>query len=1033
MRSYNHQNIEKKWQNYWETSNIFASTGGNTQQNHRYVLVEFPYPSGNLHVGHWYAFSVPDIYVRMLRMKGSQVLFPIGFDAFGLPAENAAIKHGINPAKWTYDNIQNMRRQLRTMGASFDWSHEVVTCDPSYYRWTQWLFLQFFQHGLAYQAEVPVNWCPSCKTVLANEQVNGGRCERCESEVDQRRMKQWLLKTTQYAERLLTGLEQLDWPPEIKEAQRNWIGKSEGINIDYEIESKLNYVILHGFEDSPDQHLYPWLQLELEQRGHSVIVPKLPGTDSPNIQEQVDYVLNTISFDERTVLIGRSLGAVVGLKALEKIGKPIHRVVLVAGFIEPIKKYPAPFDATCDWQFDFGKIRQNARDRIILHDIHDHIIPETHADRLAAGLEGTCIKVAAQSPHFAGLREREVLRSSLDQVTCFTTRPDTNFGATFIVAAPDSGFVREQKDFFPEKDHVDTYIVQAAKKTELERVSEGRQKTGVFTGIYARNPLNGRRLPIYVGDFVLAHVGTGAVIGVPGHDLRDFEFAQAMGIDIVRVVVGPDGDITQITQPEQVQEDAGTMVNSEFLDGMDIMAAKEKIMDVLVEKGWGRRMVQYKLRDWLVSRQRYWGCPIPVIYCRKCGENPKSEIRNPKQANNSLDQNSNQYLYTEIDGITHAVIPVPDNQLPVILPEIEDYMPHDDGQSPLAKAADWVRVTCPQCGGEARRETDTLDTFVDSSWYFLRYTDPHNTGAFAADENMRQWMPVDRYSGGAEHTTMHLLYSRFFIKAMHDLGLVPWDEPYVKRMNRGLIMGPDGQKMSKSRGNVIDPDRNVEEYGSDAVRMYLAFIGPYYEVGAYPWNPGGVAGIRKFLDKVWMTIVSSKFKIQNSKFEIPKDGTSLTRLAHQTIKKMTEDIEAFKFNTAISQLMVYTNELVKMQNQESGIRSQEVVQHSRLLVLLLAPFAPHITEELWERLGGHPSVSQQPWPSYDPELVRDEEIELVFQVNGKVRDRVTVAADISEADARTLALSSEKVRKYITGTAPRNVIVVKGKLVNVVV
>lgn len=667
MNNYDHQQIEKKWQAYWTQHNAHVIDDEKQGSENKYILVEFPYPSGNLHIGHWYAFALPDILVRTKRMQGNNVLFPMGFDAFGLPAENAALKNNVNPREWTNNNIEYMTSQLRTMGGLFDWSRSLSTCDPEYYQWTQWLFMQFLKNDLAYQAETNVNWCPSCKTVLANEQVAQGKCERCDSDIKQRKMKQWMLRITNYAEKLLAGLDTLNWPDEIKESQRNWIGKSNGINISYDVEN----------------------------------------TD--------------------------------------------------------------------------------------------------------------------------------------DQITVYTTRPDTNFGATFIVVAPESKFVEQHLEQFPNKEAVEVYIKEASKKTELERISDGRKKTGVDTGLVAINNLNQKKLPIYVSDFVLAHVGTGAVVGVPGHDLRDFEFAQSKGIEIVRVVVGPDQDDSPITQPEQVQEESGVMINSGFIDGMEIMAAKEKIMDYLEEQGWGKRVTQYKLRDWLVSRQRYWGCPIPIVHCASCG-----------------------------------AVPVPEDALPVKLPELDDYKPRDDGKSPLAKATDWVNVPCPTCGIPAERETDTLDTFVDSSWYFLRYCDPHNSTEFASLEKMKQWMPVDIYSGGAEHTTMHLLYSRFFTHVMHDLTLIPWNEPYTIRRNRALIMGPDGQKMSKSRGNVVDPDENVKKFGADAVRMYLAFIGPYNEVGSYPWDMNGIIGIKKFLDRVWML---------QEKLNDSDNTTEITKLLHQSIKK----------------------------------------------------------------------------------------------------------------------------------------------------
>ena len=824
LQKYDHKTIEPKWQKHWEDTRAFHAADDAAGRENFYLLVEFPYPSGNLHVGHWYAFAMPDIFARFQRMRGFNVLFPIGFDAFGLPAENAALKRGINPRAWTHDNIDYMREQLKRMGASFDWTREVVTCEPAYYRWTQWIFLAFFKAGFAYQAEVAVNWCPSCKTVLANEQAKEGTCERCGSAVEQRKMKQWLLKIKDFAEELLQGLDRLAWPEEICSAQRNWIGRSEGITITYQIE----------------------------------------GVD--------------------------------------------------------------------------------------------------------------------------------------DTVTVFTTRPDTNFGATFVVLAPEHEFVTRHLKEFPHQKDVEAYMGQSMKKTELERMAEGRKRTGAFTGWYAFNDLNQKKMPIYVADFVLASVGTGAVVGVPGHDMRDFEFAQTMGLEVVRVVVGPDGDASPITRPEQVQEEKGVMINSDFLNGLAIHDAIEKMKDYLEEKGWGKRVVIYKLRDWLISRQRYWGCPIPIIHCQICG-----------------------------------AVPVPEKDLPLALPALSDYQPRSDGKSPLAKLESWACVPCPQCGADAERETDTLDTFIDSSWYFLRYCDPANEKEFAAKKILSQWMPIDLYSGGAEHTTMHLLYSRFWIKAMHRLGLVLWDEPYARRMNRGIILGPDGQKMSKSHGNVIDPDEHVARLGADTVRMYLAFIGPYAEVGAYPWSMDGIVGMRRFLERVW----SLGTRIQTHSRRIHTHASQSVaytfesgareRLTHETIKKVTEDIEAFKFNTAIAQLMIYASALAARDAKDPDTQAAYLP-----LLVLLSPFAPHIAEELWERSGHTHSIAEESWPQFDAAVLIAAEAHVVVQVNGKKRALVTVAANASERDVIAVAEALPDVQRHVQGKKVVKRVYVKGKLINLV-
>ncbi len=721
MKDYDPKEIEKKWQAEWEKSGLYRIPDNVEGEENEYVLVEFAYPSGNLHVGHWYAFSVPDIYVRYRRMGGKNVMYPMGFDAFGLPAENAAIKNGINPREWTFSNIEYMRNQLRSMGASFDWSREVVTASPEYYRWTQWLFLQFLEKGLVYRAETPANWCPSCKTVLANEQVVSDHCERCGTEVEKRNVLQWNIKITDYADRLIDDLEKLEWPRSIKESQKNWIGRSEGAEISFEV--------------------------------------------------------------------------------------------------------------------DGGQ---------------------------------TSVKV-------------------------FTTRPDTIYGATFLVKAG-------------EKDR--------------------------FTGEYVINPATGEKIPVWEAEYVLADYGTGAIMGVPADDERDLAFAEKHGLPVVRDY-----------------QKAG------FED-------------------FGTKTLKYRLRDWGVSRQRYWGCPIPVIHCAGCGP-----------------------------------VAVPEKDLQVILPDTDDYLPNDEGQSPLAKVESWVNVPCPKCGEMSKRETDTLDTFVDSSWYFLRYADPQNSEEFASKEKQKLWMPVGFYSGGAEHTTMHLLYSRFFHKVLFDLGLVNEDEPYTRRMNRGLIMGPDGQKMSKSRGNVIDPDKEVDRLGADTVRMYMAFIGPYNEVGAYPWNPDAAVGVRRFLERVWKL----KEKIKEGAASISLD---------LLIQKVSKEIESMKMNTAVSALMISVNELSKQENISR--------ENFETLLQLLAPFAPHMAEELWQSLGHNASIHTSSWPEYDEKKLVASEVTIVVQVNGKMRGKFDARADLPEAEALRLAQELPEVGKWVVDKSVARAVYVPGKLVNLV-
>ncbi|MCA9364443.1 MAG: leucine--tRNA ligase [Candidatus Moranbacteria bacterium] len=816
MQKYNHKTIEKKWQKVWSDECLYETSNESSGKENFYFLSEFPYPSGNLHVGHWYAFAVPDIFVRFKRMQGFHVLFPIGFDAFGLPAENAAIKHGVNPREWTEKNIAYMTGQIESMGGSFDWSRKVITCQPEYYRWTQWLFLQLFQAGLVYRKEISVNWCPSCKTVLANEQVVSGECERCNSVVEKRNMKQWSVKITDYADRLIDDLESLEWPEEIKTAQRNWIGRSEGSEVDF---------VIFGFSE---------------------------------------------------------------------------------------------------------------------------------------------------------------------KITVFTTRPDTLFGVTYVVLAPEHPLVSVLTNRVKNSDVVRNYVAQAIVQKDIDRLSDGREKTGVlFEGVVAVNPANGEEVPIFVADYVLGSYGTGAVMAVPAHDERDYAFAKKYDLPVRQVVDG--GDVSQ-----SAWTGSGVLVNSGSFDGMTTDDAKKKIIDHV----GGRISKKYRLRDWTVSRQRYWGVPIPLVYCESCAIQVQDESTG---VNNG-------------EAINPGWFAVSDDQLPVLLPEIDDFRPSDDGKSPLSKSAEFVEAMCPRCGGRALRETDTLDTFVCSSWYFLRYCDPKNARQFASSEALSSWMPVDFYSGGSEHTTMHVLYSRFFHKALFDLGLVSESEPYVRRMNRGMILGTDGQKMSKSKGNVLDPDKIVAELGADTMRLYLAFIGPYNEVGSYPWSTEGIIGMRRFLERVWRLFE----KVSNV---TPDDSTMV--LLHRSIEKVAQDITALKFNTAVSQIMVFLNHLEKSGDVSRGVYEQ--------FLLLLSPFAPHMSEELWHMLGNDDFIHVQLWPVHDESLLRSQNVEIVVQINGRVRDKILCSSDASEEDVRLLVFASSRVLQYVGDKDVRKFIYVPRRLVNIVV
>ncbi len=830
---YNPSATEKKWQQRWEETGIYKFHRAPQGPKH-YALTMLPYPSGNLHIGHWYAMSPSDTRARYMRMRGYDVFFPMGFDAFGLPAENAAIKHNIHPRQWTYSNIEHMRRQLRAMGMMIDWDQEIVSCDPEYYRWNQWFFIQFYKKGLAYRTFAPVDWCPSCNTTLAREQVKGDDrvCERCGTPVIKKDLDQWLFRITNYAEELL-DFSKIDWPERIATMQRNWIGKSEGA--------------------------------------------------------EVNFAVDGIGDQESGISEGRSL-----------------------------TRAPQP------------------------------LIP------------------------------------------VFTTRPDTLWGATFMVLAPEHPLV-DTVTSDSQRAAVEAYKQQAARASEIERLSTDKEKTGVWTGGYAINPVNDERIPIWIADYVLMGYGTGAIMAVPGHDQRDFEFARKYNLPIV-VVVQPEGETLDPATMTHAWPDEGVMVNSGPLNGLragkgDGESVKAAIA-WLEAHGKGRAAVTYRLRDWLISRQRYWGTPIPMIYCPRCGEQP-----------------------------------VPEDQLPVTLPDDVDFVP--TGQSPLKLHPTWRFTTCPQCGGEAERDTDTMDTFVDSSWYQYRYLSPHYEEGPFDPEVGRHWLPVDQYTGGAEHAVMHLLYTRFWTKVMRDLGLVDFDEPMIRLFNQGIILGEDSEKMSKSRGNVVDPDDLVAKYGADAVRTFLMFIGPWDQGG--PWNSRGMEGTVRFVNRCW-NIVTDESRTTGE----AGDPQALRRATHRTIKKVGDDLERFAFNTAIAAMMEFVNELYRA--RETNLYGSEAWHEAiRALVLLLAPFAPHLAEELWERIGGPYSVHQQPWPRYDESLIAEEAVELAVQVNGKLRDRITVPVDTNEELIKAAALRSDKVQSAMNGKTVARIIVVPGKLVNIVV
>ena len=797
---YNPKSIEPKWQQKWEETGVFHASNHSDKPKY-FTLVEFPYPSGQgLHVGHPRPYTALDIVSRKRRMQGYNVLYPIGWDAFGLPTENYAIKNHVHPAEVTKQNIARFKQQIQSLGISFDWSREINTTDPNYYKWTQWIFLQLLKHGLAYKKEMAVNWCTSCKCVLANEEVVNGVCERCGSEVVRKVKSQWMLKITEYAQRLIDDLDQVDYPERVKAQQINWIGRSTGAEVDF--------------------------------------------------------------------------------------------------------------------------------------------------------------------PTTAG-----------DTLTVYTTRPDTLYGATYMVVSPEHPYLEKWADRLENLEEIRAYQAEAAKKSDFERTEVAKDKTGVrLQGVAAVNPLTGKEIPIFISDYVLVSYGTGAIMAVPAHDTRDWEFAKKFGLPIVEVVKGGDVEKEAFTDC-----DTGIMVNSGILDGLSVEDAKKRIVAYLKEKGIGHEKVNYKLRDWVFSRQRYWGEPIPVVYCEKCGW-----------------------------------VPLPEEQLPLTLPDVKSYEPTDNGESPLAHMTDWVNTTCPHCGGPARRETDTMPQWAGSSWYYLRYMDPHNDKAPVSKEALDYWNCVDWYNGGMEHTTLHLLYSRFWHKFLYDIGVVPTAEPYAKRTSHGMILGGNGEKMSKSRGNVVNPDDIVNEYGADTLRLYEMFIGDFEK--AAPWNINSLRGCRRFLERYW--------NLQ----EILTEGglrSEMETAFHKTIKKVTEDIESLKFNTAIAALMALINDIT----DHGSITKEEL----KIFTLLLNPFAPHVTEEVWEANAlGEGMVASAQWPAYDEAKCKDQTVEIVVQVNGKLRARMQVEADIAKEDALAAAKNEPKIAAEIAGKKIVKEIYVPGKLVNIV-
>jgi len=838
MKQYDFAKIEKKWQKYWEDKNVFHAEDVSDKPKY-YALVEFPYPSGaGLHVGHPRPYTALDVVARKKRMDGFNVLFPMGFDSFGLPTENYAIKTGRPPAEVTKENIANFVKQLKMIGFSFDWDRVIDTSSPEYYRWTQWLFLKFFEHGLAYKTNMPINWCLSCKIGLANEEVVNGKCERCGGEVEKRNKEQWMLAITKYADKLLEGLKDVDYLSQIKTQQENWIGKSIGASI------------LFGVETEED------------------------------------------------------------------------------GILD-------------------------------------------------------------------------------EKIEVFTTRADTLFGVTYVSVAPENEKLNVWKKYITNWNEVEKYQEESKKKSDLERTELNKDKSGVkLAGIEAVNPVNGESVPIFVADYVLNNYGTGIVMAVPAHDDRDFEFAQKYQLPIKKVVE-PLDDKNLSEAEKECFTGEGKNINSDFLDGLTTKQAQEKICEWLSnpEVKAGGKKINYKLRDWVFSRQRYWGEPIPLVYCENCAKggifNNKGEELNP------------------------GWIMLDEKELPLELPKVKDYKPTDNGESPLSEVTKFVETKCPRCGGKARRETDTMPNWAGSSWYFLRYIDPKNDKQFADPEKLKYWMPIDWYNGGMEHVVLHLLYSRFWNIFLHDLGLVPVSEPYKKRTAHGMILAKDGQKMSKSKGNVINPDDVIKEFGADTFRSYIMFMGPFDQAAI--WDTNGLIGVKRFLERVWNL---QEKVISPSAGEGDKRGSGsgdgLESIVHQTLKKVGDDIDNMRFNTAIAKMMELVNEMYK--------KTHVHIENYKILIQILSPFAPHLCEELWGEFDGEKSLAESVWPKYDENLAKENNLSIVVQVNGKIRDTIDFSTnEISEEDAKKAAMNSSKVLKWTEGKEPKKIIYVPGKLVNIVI
>lgn len=1130
---YHPQAIEAKWRKRWLAARTYEPDFKRAKKPY-YLLMMFPYPSAEgLHIGSVRTFTGVDIFGRFMRMRGHDVFEPIGLDGFGIHSENFALKTGRHPMKLAAITEKNFYRQLGAIGNGFAWEERLETYDPNYYRWTQWIFAEMFRKGLAYRKKSAVNWCPSCKTVLADEQVIAGKCERCGTAVEKKDLEQWFFKITDYAERLLSNLEKIDWAEKVTIAQKHWIGRSEGAEIHFPVTPVFEYVFLHGYNSSPERCFWPWLLGEAERSGAPVSAPQLPNAAEPNIDEQVDFLLAHHEFRPNTVIITHSLGGPLALKLLAHLKSKIAGVVFVAPPIRPEradgKPKPNVVKAT-DWKFDFLRIRERAQWFTVLRDTSDHIIPQNQPAELAEALGARLVDAVAEVPHFNGEREPAVLRETGLAVSVFTTRPDTLFGATYLVLGPEHPIIQNWKSRIQNWPDVEAYIAEAKAKRDEERIVEEKGKTGVeLKGVTATNPATNEKIPIWVADYVLGNVGTGAIMAVPAHDQRDIDFAKTFKLPVVTVIepvtgvpredeefrksivafvedpksgevltldwgakaggtlligggieegedliaaarreiseetgytnlkfvatserihhhyvaiskgniarrieaVGLHFELIDRKQMKSAPDTAergkfsvrwlpkseagrlitdalhryvfqkfahglahtgsGLLTRSEKFDGMPSEQAKSAITEFV----GGRAVVQYRLRDWLLSRQRYWGPPIPMIFCDACAKKGKGER-------------------SDMPG-WYAVAT---KDLPVKLPFLKNFRPTGTAASPLAVSKAFSRVRCPGCKSWARRETDVTDTFLDSAWYHLRYPSTRATRAKQAPWDpaiTKKWLPVNMYIGGAEHSVLHLLYARFLGMVFSDWGLTEFEEPFTSFRAHGLVT-KDGVKMSKSKGNVVNPDEYLAAYGSDALRMYLAFLAPLEQGGSF--SETGIRGITRFLERVWKFYDGAKFAA--------KTDDALARQVHQTIAKVTKDVEALQYNTAISALMVLLGEF--------GEKRTSVSKGEALIFLqLVAPFAPHLAEELWVGRKQKGSIHRSEWPVADARALAAATAVVVVQVNGRVRDRIEVSLGVAEAEVRARVLALPKVKAELGSREPKKFIYVPGRIANIVI